>query len=517
MNERTDDLNKFIEDMLVEKKPEKPLKDIGEEEMRILSVVQALKAQKSSSQVPDSYFVSRLERKIGSLLFNSVQGKLPEGFSKKFTLRNLVAAAASIAVILVIAVALFQATNVFDKWPSQVIREEKPMAFGSLPERKEAASVSKAFSLTVPEAMIYPPVEYRYEYEWVGGTFPDFPEKMPVYKQEKASLSFDELRNLVNLFSSSGLPLRGKSAPEDSGTIHSFSYQFKTPDKGRDETSYILSYSGEDGRYYYALNSPEEWVSKNRQNLPSDEEAVGIAINFLRTKGLLPPNAKPIAEKISPDDSVVNIQIGPESETPAPVKPISPLSQIDVYFERSLGGYKLVDDFGQVDRYDIRVSIGPGGKILHVTGFIPTELIKSEYPLRSVSEVFNELKEGKHSPPLYRIMSPGIEPFIAPTPLGQEDSEKPRVTEEPGASPGEMTSIQPVPPITEPVPKTEEPPRVVVQKVRLSHVELAYRKIWDDKLQLFYEPVFIFSGKLISEEGKESDTAIAVRATSANK
>ncbi|MBE0447728.1 MAG: hypothetical protein IBX64_06470 [Actinobacteria bacterium] len=461
--------------------------------------------------------------------------------------------AISAVIVIAIAAAVLVVTT---RSSSERLVSKGDIAFGKLPSLETSAPSASSRALGMPEGdgMAIEFLMPKMEYSWKGGKFPEFGDKMVVYRKPAKKIDAAEAKRVALTFgirgepqveepkilieegvdripSGGGVPanynpqtepnpgLRTDPArPELEDSRSTFNQpSFKTYSFYEEKEGKRLDIYEADRRFSYHVDGGFELAEKSNQKLPSNDEAKKIARDFLESKGLLPEDATgpfildapSVGYGIAvPDRPVSNI----ENHTGIATKELLRPTYIEVQFGRKFGDYDLVEPSGEPSRYIATVTIGPGGDIITASGELPTELEKSLYPLMNVSTAFNEIKKGVHGP--IRTL---VDYMIA-QPEGSAQSSV--GTAEPGAAiestggseggfqPGNRgTDEAPIPPDIKDAP-VEQP----VIKVELNTVKLAYMVVIDPSGVGFYEPAYVFSGVTVDPEGHKSDYSVAIPA-----
>jgi hypothetical protein len=400
----------------------------------------------------------------------------------------------------------------------------------------------------------------KMEYSWKGGKFPEFSDRMTVYRKPAKKIDAAEAKRVAlifgirgeprveeprilmeedakNISSEGGTPTNPnpqtepnpglKTEParpelEDSRTTFN-QPSFKTYSFYEEKGGKRLDIYEADRRFSYYVDGGFELVERDNEKLPSNDEAKKIAKNFLESKGLLPEGAtgpfiadtplvgygiavpdRGISDTKNRTD-VVERELLPER------KPLQP-TYIEVRFGKKIDGYDLVEPSGETSLYVATVTIGAGGGVIAVSGELPTELEESLYPLMDIPTALNEIEKGVYWP-IRTLGGPvAAEPAgFAPSSVGM--AEPGAIGESTGSSvggsqPGSDGTIEaPVPPNVREVPVEQS-----VIKVEFNAVKLAYMVIIDPSGVGFYEPAYVFSGVMVDPEGYKSDYSAAIPA-----
>lgn len=191
----------------------------------------------------------------------------------------------------------------------------------------------------------------------MSGSWPDTPGNMVVYRR----VPFRVNDNYVNLLLSKFgvVPLkqdgsRGYLAVADSqmNTLNIDTYGFR-----------YTTYDAEDNRGI---------------NLPGDKEAERIALEYIKAKGLLPPDRYSITTSVAGSIGRYDPTAGRE---------VISVTSKNVTLRRMFGNY---EDFNSV----ISIELGDNGKIIGVHMLWPKAEPIAEYPVISPKEAFDMLKRG---------------------------------------------------------------------------------------------------------------------------
>jgi len=413
-------------------------------------------------------------------------------------------------------------------------------AFGKLPSFGDgSAGVARALGVPEVDKSIGFAVQ-EIEYEWVGGAFPEFPDRMPVYQRQNTQVSEVEAIRLAKNFGLDGT-MQTESGPS--------SYREFAPDEPvsntgdgkpaaepvitprRQETPGIYTFFDKnkhaylyidsiDGRFSYSVENWFDEAKNSPEKLPGDPEAKRIAIDFLKSKDLLHqgftgpfiwrvPASGPVSVKSS--SAVGNSDVAVEAVETIEVSPPQD-AFVEIRFGKKLGEYDLVEFSGEPSVYVATVTIGPGGMILSASGELQAGLNRSHYPLINVGDAFREVKKGSYGP--IRTLAEPATAYVdlAPAQAGKTGSAEQEVERDGGSSgevqPGNSGSgISPTPPT-----KDIAPPEKVVLKATFDDVKTGYVLVRGHEGDGYYVPAYVFSGTMTGPDGKKSDYAATVPA-----
>jgi hypothetical protein len=206
-------------------------------------------------------------------------------------------------------------------------------------------------------------------------------ESIMVYKIKKPEITAESVQD-----AGSKLGFTGTAGLIDGGT--KYAMLDETTDQVRQYSVWINS-----GAVEYAIVSPDKLSPDEPPTLPSEEEAIEIATNFLTQSGLMPDDALAgdVVTNSVKSGGTYNIirQTGEGS-----------FEIIDSYdthllvnFSRQINGIPVADSGGN----KLGVRIGDKGEVISVLKVWREVEPYREYPIKSVEQAYNELISGKGS------------------------------------------------------------------------------------------------------------------------
>jgi len=443
-----------------------------------------------------------------------------------------------IGIVLGVVLFIMAAVIVPPLFSKKTAVKKGATAFGKLPapaaSARAAMEARPAIGMPVGGDGFWGPV---FEYVWAGGDWPTLADKMPVYRRAPGKISLAQAKDIAAKFGLTGEPepdeparLLDKGVPAPGGAPTQVAPapdgQSEPPNPGNPgqtpaeppvtapdapeprpvpEPAPFKSYrfyeqsSGKrleiiegDGRFSYMVEGAWQAVEKNAGARPSESEAKNDAIAFLKEKELLPDGYTGpfIAETGVVSSAVVN----PDGadvpfEEPKVIEP----PYAEVQFGKKLGGLDVVEPSGEPSRYIASVTVGPGGTIMAASGEMPSALEESDYPLMTLAAAFEEVKKGKLD---------GIRALGAPAPMLSAP-----VQSEPGVVSGDTGTVEPGQPPGEP-PNPVPPVKPEPIKVELNKVELAYILVMGADGVGYYQPAYVFSGKMNGTDQTKYSVAV---------
>jgi|GEM_PF-981988 len=192
----------------------------------------------------------------------------------------------------------------------------------------------------------------------------ELPEKQQVYKFKKFNITLEDARKKAAQFD----PSFEKAAPKQNAQLNSYSFENETV---------LVEIEKDTGKMYY---QDKTYPSEVAKNIPSDEEAVASAEEFLEKFGWLPETFEPAgvtANTIVPGD--VN------SETEAG----------DYVSTKTVHFYQKIDQLPVLGVSRIMVEVGDNGQIVSARKYHKEVGAFTSYGLKSVREAAQDLQTSK--------------------------------------------------------------------------------------------------------------------------
>jgi hypothetical protein len=282
----------------------------------------------------------------------------------------------SIGVLLIISMALFGCNG-------QTTSQNNPVPESSL--KSQTASLNtpvpkSSFRLLLPFYSNGGDTKATFKLE--SQDIPDI-ESIMVYKAKKPVVNTESVKK-----SGAKLGFNGGTGLIDQDTKYAMLNE--TSDKVEQYCVWINS-----GAVEYAILSPDKLSPGEPPALPSKEDAIKIATNFLTKTGLMPDTAlgreSVIASAVS--GGTYN-QTKKSKSGSGPVEIINSYdSHILVNFSRQINGIPVADSGGN----KLGVRIGDKGEVFRVLKVWREVEPYQEYPVKSAQQAYNELVAGKGS------------------------------------------------------------------------------------------------------------------------
>lgn len=295
-------------------------------------------------------------------------------------------------------------------------------------------------------------------YFWAGEkVLPNFPSSLPIYIRDHVKMSGNEV-----------IAIRDAFGVKERLPISKGFYKFGTAKasdlkSGRD---YTLESSEQERQFTYTMVDWINWSASHPQ-MPSTKEAIKIATDFCRSRGLLTLEVAKVESDVQKTE-----YLEPDH------KPVTP-PVVWVRFQGKVDGYPLIDGEGRPEIFSwMQVGVGTGGKILTVTGMLPAKLEKTDHRLRSIDEAIDELN----------------------TSLGTSNSDGPIISHGGPYLPKPGVDDHPKP----------IKPTVIERKI--TDIELAYQiRVSPMKNAWYFGPVYVFTIENKAKEGPAKVTVPAAR------
>ncbi|MHB0976108.1 MAG: hypothetical protein ACYC1U_02810 [Candidatus Aquicultorales bacterium] len=456
-------IDEIVERMESDKSPSEM--GLGEEEMKILRIVSALRG--ASAKQVDPEFAGKLKEDLESELGMESPRSKPSPWKS----RGFLSAAAAVAVVAIGVGAFYLGRNfdssdvLLDRGETQVA---KAVAFGQLPgigDRQSGAGTEAAMDSAVKSAPAYPdaqiaPMYGSTKYVW-SIEDASLPDEADVYKMRNGYIDKKKAYALAKKLGFEGPPASITITNPDTAE-ENYSFDF------RDERGLSNFSIGGYGFNYYANGKAEVYGSPSE--LLGDEAKV-VAERWLKEKGLYPSGS--VYAKVL-DAMGGGVAVAPSMPTDIPLEQ-QWYGLVQVAFWVKKAGLELYEapSGSGLSEPLITVSVNIDKDVVGANGWFADGLVSSKYPLRPVREAFDEMSK---SQPGIGVPANAVEPMT-------------RTSED------------------QPLPEQQQEQVFTAESVRL-----AYLRVFGDSGTFFLEPIYVFKGTLEGSNGRFENVEVTAPA-----